>query len=547
MILRRFGILATTAVLLAGCKPEQKPGEIGTALAAPGDTMVLGTSTLLVSNVNFQLRYQSGSIEAIDLGLVDETKRLNVIDDVVESAVPMQSFNGQMALTPDGTKVMVTNRLTEGAVRSRPDHLFFVDVTNPAALADADIRPADPGVQSDLVVGEDPYGVVAIAVPPEGPGRPARDRAFVANATSGDITVVNLSAGTLCENHEPAPCILDAFGQPHASPVTFADVGTNSDLVFDGVGTAPLTSITQHWDVTFIETSTGGCPAPTDGSPPGYWRVDGSISGTQQRHGCTGIDYLTGDLVEFSISRATDSDGNPVGGPPSTGDRFSFDVFSGDLEVPSSFPLGQTIPRATLTGKGVGQELYDPFRHRLYLTSRFTNFVYVLDAIELRLLGVFATSTNVTGRDNRGLALSPDGSELYVANRAPDALLVIDPDALPVQLEPKLVDDGVIASIATGSAPSEVTVSADGRYAFVTAFNDDRIDVLDLELRTLVSTARTGHGPYGMRLSPDGKRGYIAIYLASAIDVMDTDPSSPTFGTILTTIANAGYRPENKE
>ena len=60
-------------------------------------------------------------------------------------------------------------------------------------------------------------------------------------------------------------------------------------------------------------------------------------------------------------------------------------------------------------------------------------------------------------------------------------------------------------------------------------------------------TARTGHGPFGMRLSPDGKRGYVAVYLASAIEVMNTDPASSAFGTILTTIANAGYEPENKE
>src|SRR5438309_1273023 len=103
-------------VLVIACKPEQKPGEIGNALSSPADVMVLGSgagATLLVSNSNFQLRYQSGSLEAIDLGLVSESSSLNLIDDVVASAAPLPSFSGQMALTPDRTQVMVTNRLTE--------------------------------------------------------------------------------------------------------------------------------------------------------------------------------------------------------------------------------------------------------------------------------------------------------------------------------------------------------------------------------------------------------------------------------------------------
>ena len=545
-------LLAALAVAVAatGCKPENKAGPVGTHLATPVELALLGSSAnvLLVSNANFQLTYDGGSLESIDLTRVDETKRLNVIDDVVMSSLPLPSFSGPIAFTSDRKTVLLPNRFSQGSADSLPDHVFFADVSDPSSITLEDTVHAGPDpIPGAVTVGQDPYGIAAYSLPPVGPGRPVRDRAVVANQTDGTVSLLDLTPGTYCADNEPAPCLDDAVPPPFASEPVFADVGTASNLAFDGPGVAPQLTITQHWSATFVEEATSPCGTPTDGSPEGEWRIEGSVSGVQQHHACTGLVYITPDGVTFLIRRPTDSSGNPVGGPPSSGDRFDWDVTYGDLVPDSPVPLDQSFVAsngAVISGRGVGSALYDPFRNRLYFTGRLNDFVYVLDADTLHLLGVFAVSTNVGGRDTRGLALAPDGSKLYVIDRSPESMLIVDPDTLPVGAPQQIVNDAVVDSVPVGAAPSELAVTPDGTTALVTDNLDDTVDVIDLVSRVRRDLVKVGHGPYGIVLSPDGLRAYVACYLASSVDVIDLDPSSPTYATVLTTIGNSDYVPE---
>lgn len=538
---RFIAVAALALPALAACRAERKPGPIGTDLATPAALFVVGSgasATLLVANANFQLEFSSGSLAAIPLAAIDESKRINLVSDLVVAAVPLDSFAGQITATPDGSRVLVTNRLTEGDVRTAEDRVFFYDITNPQAPSGVDLDPAVEGMQNFLRVGHDPFGVQTVRLAPEGPGLPPRDRGFIANATDGSLSVLNLTPGTYCRS-TPAPCVDDPLPFPRSSAVDFIDLGDPSNVIFDGPGVTPSVTATEIWEITFIE---GPSPCPSsDGSPLGYWRVEGTLSGVQRTHACTDFFYATPNGVTFEIARERDADGNVVGNPPTQGDSFTFQTFRGDFLPTSRIPLSQSLPGAVVTGRGAGQLLIDPFRNRIYVTSRLTNYVYVLDASDYRFLGVFTITSNVTGRDSRGLALSPDGSELYVVNRAPDALLIIDPDAMPDQLEPVVIPDAVVATLGLSSGPSEIVLSPDGRYGFVTAFNADGIDLVDLQARVLRKTGHAGDGPFAIRLSADGLRGYVGQYFSSSIDVLDTDPASARFGEVITTIADEDY------
>src|SRR5690349_905662 len=58
--------LAVSSVLvLAACKAEIEAGPIGSHLDSPAGIAVLGSSHLLVTNANFQLRYSGGSLAVI--------------------------------------------------------------------------------------------------------------------------------------------------------------------------------------------------------------------------------------------------------------------------------------------------------------------------------------------------------------------------------------------------------------------------------------------------------------------------------------------------
>ncbi|HVO29193.1 MAG TPA: hypothetical protein VMV18_00560, partial [bacterium] len=257
-------LLPALVGLLGACRQENKPPAIGNKLSAPTGLLVLGNSTapvLLVSNANFRLEYASGSVVAIDMSLVDENTRFNLVDDVALSDLPLPNFSGPIALSPDGKTALISNRYTDGDVGTANDRVFFVDITNPAALKLQQFPAGHTGTNGVVVVGMDPYGIVTLRLPPQGPGRPPRDVAFVANQTDGTISVLNLTAGTICDDLAPAPCEQDAVPPAYASRAVFADVGTASNIRFSGPGVTPLVTLNQHWTVTFVE-GLGLCLAP---------------------------------------------------------------------------------------------------------------------------------------------------------------------------------------------------------------------------------------------------------------------------------------------
>ena len=97
------------------------------------------------------------------------------------------------------------------------------------------------------------------------------------------------------------------------------------------------------------------------------------------------------------------------------------------------------------------------------------------------------------------LAVSPDGSRLYVANLDADTVTVID-----------LASGGIERSIAVGSSPSSVTISSDGAYVYVTNYRGGNIDVIDTASGDVINSIEVDYPPAYMTLSLDGTRGYVS-------------------------------------
>ena len=97
------------------------------------------------------------------------------------------------------------------------------------------------------------------------------------------------------------------------------------------------------------------------------------------------------------------------------------------------------------------------------------------------------------------LALSPDGSRLYVVNLDAETVSVID-----------LASGGIERSIPVGTSPSSITLSRDGAYAYVTNFRGGDLDVIDTESNEVVNSIELDYAPAYMTLSLDGTRGYVS-------------------------------------
>ncbi|HKH43405.1 MAG TPA: SMP-30/gluconolactonase/LRE family protein [Thermoanaerobaculia bacterium] len=160
-----------------------------------------------------------------------------------------------------------------------------------------------------------------------------------------------------------------------------------------------------------------------------------------------------------------------------------------------------------------------------------------------------------------GLALSPDGKRLYVAENLSDTLAVVAPASgrvlqrLPAGNLPygvAVAPDGTVwvsawggdsvaafspdtaglkasGTVVTGRHPSALLLGAGGRRLFVASATTDRIAVVDTAARRVIAALQDpppsgpdeGSTPNALALSEDGTRLYVAEGDANAVAVFD--------------------------
>jgi len=105
------------------------------------------------------------------------------------------------------------------------------------------------------------------------------------------------------------------------------------------------------------------------------------------------------------------------------------------------------------------------------------------------------------GREPEGIALSPDGARLWVADRA-GPVRVFDTRTLRQ-----------LGEVRAGETPIRVLISPDGREAVVSNFASGDLTVIDvgtLRVRRTIPVGGEGMDQVTMLFSPDGRRLYVA-------------------------------------
>ncbi len=109
------------------------------------------------------------------------------------------------------------------------------------------------------------------------------------------------------------------------------------------------------------------------------------------------------------------------------------------------------------------------------------------------------------------LALSPDGSELWVACESSSTTVVIDTST-----------HELLAEIEVGGQPHDVTFHPDGRRAYVTNRLDDTLSVIDVEAREVVATIDVGDEPHGVLLDSSGELIYVLNGAQDSVSQIDS-------------------------
>lgn len=110
------------------------------------------------------------------------------------------------------------------------------------------------------------------------------------------------------------------------------------------------------------------------------------------------------------------------------------------------------------------------------------------------------------GNGPLGLALTPDGDYLYVANYNAGTVAVIDTQ-----------DFELIKTIAVGDGPWGVAVGSDGDYVYVSNSLDDTVTVIGTSDNLVQGTYTTGNQPMGVAAPKYGAFAYVVNYLGNSI------------------------------
>ena len=162
-----------------------------------------------------------------------------------------------------------------------------------------------------------------------------------------------------------------------------------------------------------------------------------------------------------------------------------------------------------------------------------------------------------------GVAVTPDGSRVYVTNQQSGSLLMVDTTTSTMTTIPNITNPFGIAidaatgfayaasssggkvyvldtnptdsgynqwlgsGIAVGSTPFPVAVSADGTRVYVGNFNGSSVSVIDAHpgdanFNQVVATITVGISPSGLAVSPDGSKVYVTSMLAPSLQIIDT-------------------------
>ena len=118
-----------------------------------------------------------------------------------------------------------------------------------------------------------------------------------------------------------------------------------------------------------------------------------------------------------------------------------------------------------------------------------------------------------------GVAASPDGKWVFVADSLNDRVLVLDGKGT-----------SVAGKVKVGSTPWNVAFTPDSKSAYVTNANDDTVSVIDVKSGNVSDTISVSRIPTG--IAANGTDMWVTGNVSSTVSVIDTGSN-----TVVSTVA----------
>jgi uncharacterized repeat protein (TIGR01451 family) len=204
------------------------------------------------------------------------------------------------------------------------------------------------------------------------------------------------------------------------------------------------------------------------------------------------------------------------------------DVSQFDAPLSGFESLNPLSPATVLSGSFARGVAVTPNGTNLYVANVGDNTVsqYGID----RTTGALSPGSPATVASGPGafaVAVSPDGKSVYVTDVNALTLSQYNVDPTSGVLSPKSP-----ATVATGTQPWAVAVNPDGKSAYVVNQGDDTISQYNVDPSTGVlspkspATVATGMTPTALALSPDGTSAYVTNGTDNTVSQYSVDPAT---------------------
>lgn len=195
---------------------------------------------------------------------------------------------------------------------------------------------------------------------------------------------------------------------------------------------------------------------------------------------------------------------------------------SGTLTViPFTAGFGSMVePASTITigGQPTGVAV-TPKGDRVYVADNQRNLLIVLDASSNAVLSTVALPDGPWG-----VTVTPDGSRVYVASNRANVVSVLDATSL-----------AVVGSISTGTGPANIAFDTSGSTGYVTNNGSGTVALISTSTNQVIASIAVGSQPWGIANTPAGV--FVANYAQDTVSRID-----PATRTVTSTI-RVGAKP----
>ncbi len=183
-------------------------------------------------------------------------------------------------------------------------------------------------------------------------------------------------------------------------------------------------------------------------------------------------------------------------------------------QAPTLTPTRTPAPAPPITVPGINEPKgMASLNNRLYIASRNTNSVFVLNEVTLTVIKQIAVG-------NKPWGVAAVNNKIYVANNANVSVSVIDPITLTKTKDIKLngLCDG---------GPANVAADTDNNRVFVAMYGN-RVAVIDANSDALVDCIPTAGGTFGVAYNPSLNQLYVTNRDAFSLQVFDVSTNPAT-------------------